>query len=200
MPIYPAQLLPASGDKFRFQDNMQLIGQVNEELSTAWKVMRRFCLLVNLGTQTQGLIDPEIMLGTMSAVLYRLLRMDFSTDSLDEVIRLGLLAFSQHVFLQWHDMRTPYYESAPAYRNCLLKLTVGNGISSQLMVWLLMAGAISLFDIADEVWLAKALQQHANGCQITSWKGMQETLKSFMWIPLLDERRGKQNFDLLDMN
>jgi hypothetical protein len=200
MAKYPEKLSPSSGDRLRFQDNIQLIGHINDDLSTAWRAMRRFSLLVNLGTQTQGLIDPEIIRETMAAVMYRLLYMRFTTGSLDEVVRLGLLTFSHHVFLQWHDIKTPYYDLATAYRNCLLDLRLTDMVSSQLMVWLLMTGANSLFDILDEVWLEESLREHAATCKVKTWKGMKELLKSFMWMPLLDEHRSKQVYDFLHLD
>lgn len=165
-----------------------------------WRVMRRFCLLVNLGTQTQGRINPEIIGGTMTAVIYRLLHMKAGTHSVDEVIRLGLLAFSQHVFLQWHDMKTPYYESAAALRACLVDGSVDSEISSQLSMWLLMVGAVSLFDLSNEPWLAQSLGERAGRCNLKTWRDMQEMLKSFMWIPLLDEIRGMHVFERIHPN
>lgn len=200
MPKYPEKLLPASGDKLGFQDNIKLIGPMNDGLSTAWRVMRRFCLLVNLGTQTQGLIDPEIIRETMAAVIYRLIQLGFTTGSLDEVVRLGLLTFSHHVFLQWHDIKTPYYGLATAYRNHLLDFGVIDRASPQLMVWLLMTAANSLFDISDEIWLEESLREHIGACEVKAWKGLQEILKTFMWMPLLDEHRGKQVYDFLFMD
>ncbi|KAK5056760.1 hypothetical protein LTR84_012292 [Exophiala bonariae] len=195
VPDYPERLLPKGDDKLQFQDNIHLVGIIDEELSMSWKVMRRFCLLVNLGTQTHGRIDPDIIRGTMAAVTYRLLHMRFCTTSVDEMIRLGLLAFSQHVFLQWHEMRTPYYESAAAYRACLVKGTFEKEISSQLSIWLLMVGAVSLFELSNETWLGQSLQEHARSCEMKTWKEMQEVLKSFMWMPLLDEVRGMHVFE-----
>lgn len=199
MAKYPEKLLPSSWGRLHFQDNIELIGHLNDDLATAWRVMRRFCLLVNLGTQTQGLIDPEIIRETMAAVIYRLLYMRFTTSSLDEAVRLGLLTFSHHVFLQWHDIKTPYYDLATAYRNCLLDLRLPEMVSPQLMVWLLMTGANSLFDILDEVWLEESLRGHANMSNVKTWNAMKELLKSFMWMPLLDEYRSKQIYDFLHL-
>jgi hypothetical protein len=45
----------------------------------------------------------EIVMDTMAAVMYRLLHMSFSSGSIDEVIRLGLLSLSYHIVLQWQD-------------------------------------------------------------------------------------------------
>jgi hypothetical protein len=197
---YPEKLLPASDDKMLSQDNVELIRNMDNDLATAWRVMRKFCLLVNLGTQIQRLIYPEIIYETMIAVTYRLLHMGFAAGSIDETVRLGLLAFSHHVFLQWQDIKLPYYHFPTTYQNCILGLKLVDRVSSQLMLWLLMTGANSLFNVSDEVWLREHLREYADRCQVKTWKEMREILKSFMWIALLDEQSGKQTCDLLHLD
>jgi len=162
--------------------------------------MRRFCLLVNLGTQTQGFIRLEIIQETMTAVIYRLLHMGFAAGSLNETVRHGLLAYSHHVFLQWQDVKLPHYHFPTAYRTCILHHKLFDEVSSQLMLWLLMTGANSVFNISDEAWLREYLREHANRCQVKTWKEMQDILKSFMWITLLDEQPGLYIFDLLNLD
>lgn len=195
---YPEKLLPDLNDKMcPPPDNVELIHKLDNDLATVWRVMSKFCSLVNLGTQTQRLIYPEIISETMTAVLYRLLHMGFATDSIDEAVRLGLLAFSHHVFLQWQDIKLPYRYFPTIYQKCILGLQSVDGVSSQLMLWLLMAGANSFFDISDEAWLRESLREHVDRCHVKTWKEMQDRLKSFMWIALLDDQPGKQNYDLL---
>lgn len=65
------------------------------------------------------------------------------------------------------------------------------------MLWLLMTGAISLFNISNETWLRECLREYIDRCQVHTWKEMQHTLESFMWIAALDERLGKQIYDEL---
>lgn len=197
---YPERLLPASDDKMWSHNDIELIRNMYNDLATAWRVMRRFCLLVNLGTQIQRLINPEVIHETMTAVTYRLLHMGFAVGSMNESVRLGLLAFSHHVFLQWQDIKLPYRHFPTAYQTCILGLKLVDGASSQLMLWLLMTGALSLFDISDDAWLRESLREHADRCQVKTWKEMQEILKSFMWIELLDERPGKQIYDVLRLD
>ena len=195
---YPEKLLPTSDDKLGFQDgNIELIPNLDNDLATCWQVMRRLCLLVNLGTQTQRLVRPNIVYEAMAAVLYRLLHMCFAAGSTDQTVRHGLVAFSYHVFLQWQDVKLPYNHFPATYKDCILGLKLVDGVSSQLMLWLLMTGAISFFNLLDEGWLKEYLREHANKCQVKTWKEMQGILKSFMWIGLLDDQPGKQIYDLL---
>lgn len=70
-------------------------------------------------------------------------------------------------------------------------------VPSRVMLWLMMTGAVSIFRISAEPWLADRLQRQAERCGVRSWKDMQEALKACMWIPLLDEERGKQTYEWL---
>ncbi|KAF4340972.1 hypothetical protein FBEOM_5096 [Fusarium beomiforme] len=167
VPDYPHNLLRAWDDKMCSQEYIEISESLDSSLATAWRVMRRFCVLVNIGTQTQQLIRPQTIHKTMTAVMYRLLRMDFTAGSINEAIRHGLLAFSYHVFLQWQDIKLPYHCFPTIYKNCVLGLELVDGISSQLMIWLLMTGALSLFSTSDEVWIKDGLRKQADKC----WPG-----------------------------
>lgn len=199
IPNYPDQLLRALDDKMCSQEYIEITQNLDNDLVTAWRVMRRFCVLVNIGTQTQRLVRPQTIHETMTAVMYHLLHMDFAAGSIDEAVRHGLLAFSYHVFLQWQDIKLPYHHFPTIYKNCILNLELVSGVSSQLKVWLLMTGANSLFSILDETWLRDGLREHADRCQVKGWKDMQGILKSFMWITLLDDQPGKLIYDAIDL-
>lgn len=131
---YPEKPMLASDDDICSEDTIELIRNMDNDLAKAWRVMRRFCFMANLGTQTQRLICPETMRGAMAAVSYRLLHMRFAAGSIIEAIRHGLLAFSYHVFLQWQDIKLPRNHFFTLYRNRLLGLKIVDGVSSELML------------------------------------------------------------------
>lgn len=197
---YHEKLLSASDDKTYPRDHAELIENMDNDLAIAWRIMRRFCLLVNFGAQTQRLMPPGIINQTMTAVMYRLLDMSFATSSINEAIRHSLLAFSHHIFLQWQDIKLPYQHFRTMYQKCILSLELGHGVSAQLMLWLLMTGAVSVFNISGDLWLREYLQKYSGSCQVKTWKETQDILKSFMWIELLDDQPGKQIFDSIHLD
>ncbi|RDW57388.1 hypothetical protein BP5796_12838 [Coleophoma crateriformis] len=197
---YPERLLLASNDKICFDDNIDMIQNMDHDLAIAWQVIRRFCFMVNVGTQTQRLMAPEFVYETMTAVIYRLLHMHFANNSIAEAIRNGLLAFSYHIFLQWQDIKLPYDYFATTYKDCILGLKDIDGISSQLVLWLLMTGANAVFNIPNEAWLRDCLREYTHKCQVKDWKEMRGILKSLMWIELLGEQPEKQIYNLLQLD
>jgi hypothetical protein len=192
---YPKQLVSFHGDELCSQDMIMLIRQLDDDLLTAYQTLRRFCSMVNFGTRTQQKINPEIIHETMTSVMYRLLNTSFIDGSIDQAVQIGLLAFSYHLFIQWQDIRLPYQHFPRIYRDCIQTLKVVDSVSPRLMLWLLMTGAISLFNVSEETWLKDLLWEYVSICQVRTWKEMRDILKSFMWIPLLDEQMGKQIYE-----
>ncbi|KAI2465474.1 hypothetical protein F4781DRAFT_424738 [Annulohypoxylon bovei var. microspora] len=159
---------------------------LDTDIATAWRVTKQFALLVNHAADTQTKLPKEYLLDTMASVTYRLLHKSllFSHGSLNEAMRLGILAFSSSIFLQWIGIRLPYTHLPAAYRDCLVSLNLEsldlpfNTLapvmdddsscnvnsppslwSSQLLLWLLTIGHISVFDSSDgDAWLRVNLE------------------------------------------
>ena len=168
---------------------------IDDELARAWRVMAGFCLVINLAAESKHRIATETFLDTMASVIYRLLDMTrFEAGSTEEAIRLGLLAFSSSVFLQWKQLGMSYDHLATTYRDCLAKLRCSN-IPSRLFLWLLMVGAVSVFGCADDNWLKPWLRVNIDPGKVESWSDMQDILKSLMWIGLVLDEPGKVVFD-----
>ncbi|KAI1407370.1 hypothetical protein F5Y13DRAFT_195433 [Hypoxylon sp. FL1857] len=167
---------------------------VNDELASTWEIMKNFCFLINFAAKSKTRIPKETLLSTMTSVMYPLLFMEFDVGSTNEVMRLGLLAFSSSVFLQWKQMRLPYAHFSALYKDCLMRVELSH-IPAQFQLWLLMAGAISVFGKADDEWLKPWLRVAMNICQIRSWVDAQSILSSFMWISLAHDELGKCVFD-----
>lgn len=197
MPDYPDQVVSSFSRSASSQEETQLIQDLDAYLAEIWLITRKFCLLTNLGTQTGMRMQPATIYRTMTAVMYRLLHMSFTSGSLDETVRLGLLAFTHHVFLQWQGIKPSFrHQFRHAYRN-YLQIHPLDTAPPQLLLWLLVIGAVSLFSISEELWLRGKLQRQIGICEANTWKKLQEMLKSFMWIPLLDEKSGEEVYSSL---
>ncbi|KAK7213782.1 hypothetical protein V2G26_020960 [Clonostachys chloroleuca] len=123
---YPEELLILDDEHKDSPEHTSFLCHVQNDLAVAWRVLRRFCSLANLGVHTRRRMRPRLILDTMNSVMYRLLHMEFAADSTDESIRFGLLAFSHHVFLQWHEIRPvtstfPTPTEAKFYNQTLLR-------------------------------------------------------------------------------
>ena len=172
----------------RFFDDMA------DELAGIWIIMSEFCSLINFAAGSGQFISVETLLETIASVMYRLLGVKFDAGSSDEAIRLGLLAFSCSVFLQWQQLGMSYPPLISAFRNCLATMS-SQQTSPQLVLWLFMIGAALVFDSTDDWWLTPALLAKMDSCEIRSWSEMQHLLKSSMWISLIHDKPGRRVFD-----
>ena len=167
------------------------LDNIDDELARAWKAMAGFCLMINLAAESKNRIATETYLDTMASVIYRLLSMTcFEAGSTEEVIRLGLLAFSSNIFLQWKRLGISYYHLTITYKYHLARLRYSD-VLPRLWLWLLMVGAVSVFGHADDEWLKPWLRVSINICGVESWSDMQGILKSLMWIDLIHDEPGE---------
>jgi len=167
---------------------------VDNDLAQAWTIILDFCSIINFAVDSELRISTETFLDTMASVTYRLLDMHFEAGSKDEVVRLGLIAFLCSVFLQWKHLGISYSHFTSMFRNCLLEM-IPDRIAPEFMIWLLIVGAVSVFDERDDSWLKPLLRAYIDLRGIDEWNEVQELLKQFLWIGLVYDKPGKRVFE-----
>ncbi|CRG90674.1 hypothetical protein PISL3812_07719 [Talaromyces islandicus] len=76
------------------------LDKLNTELAAIWTAMSQFCTLLNGAAENQeAKVIEETFLHSMGSIMYPLLHQSFQKGSLDETVRLDLLAFSSPTFL-----------------------------------------------------------------------------------------------------
>jgi hypothetical protein len=169
---------------------------ISEDLVQAWAFLKRFCSTINSAFEHKRQLPKETLLNPMASVMYRLLRMNsFDPTSIDEAIRLGLLAFSSHIFLDWQDVKLPHTYLPKIYRNCLLNLKLPGALPSQNLLWLLIVGSLSIFTEADDHWLIPWVRANIELCGAHDWSELRGQLKAFPWIDFLHDKPGQAIFD-----
>jgi hypothetical protein len=173
----------------------KVVGGLDDDLAQAWDFMKSFCLLINLTLKAQGRIRWDLFLDTMASLMYPLLHMSFENGSLNEAIRLGLLGLSSHLFLQGNLFHVNYAHLSAAFRDCLNRLEISERAPPHILSWLLIVGAVSVFEPRDEGWIAQMLRVNVEACGVVSWSEMRVVLDSLMWLPLVQEKPGRAIFD-----
>lgn len=156
--------------------------------------MSEFCSVINLAADSGELITTQIFLQSMTSIVYPLLGMQFQAGSIDEAIRLTLLAFLSSVFLPWRQLGLSYPHLSSQLKACLLQLDPQEASPAQF-IWLLIVAAVSVLDFRDGPWLQPLLFVSINRCDIQSWSAMRKLLRSFLWINLVHDRPGRSIFD-----
>jgi hypothetical protein len=167
---------------------------LDHNLRLAWRVLRGFCLRINDAVLRQRQLPRELLVDTISSVMYSLLRLRFSSGSPNEVIRLGLLAFGSGVFLQWIPGLPMVPTIFPAIlRESLVKFRHADDLP-HLMLWVLMIGARNVFSEEDKVWLHPWLRATMDLCGVGSWEDVSAILHTFLWVDVVHENPGRSIF------
>jgi len=85
-----------------------------------------------------------------------------------------------HIFLQWQYVKHSCHHFPVTYKNYLVNLKFWNWLSPQILLWLLMIGAVLIFTEPDGAWLKPWLRLNIKLCEVESWSEMQVILKSFI--------------------
>lgn len=125
---------------------------------------------------------------TMVATLYRLVNLDLGTDTVNEAIRLGLLAFASSIFAQWRGFRPRYPYIA---RSLLLALnalsSVEHEVPREVMLWLYVVGSISGFNEEERREVRPALLRVLGELQLQSWEETKAVLRKAVWIDAMQD-------------
>ncbi|KAI0549258.1 hypothetical protein F4679DRAFT_584831 [Xylaria curta] len=169
------------------------IGCIDRDLEDVLAVLNEFSQQVNRATAVNGRLPKELLLDTMVFVMYRLLYLRFTSGSLDEVTRVGLLVFCFGTFVQWRQVvPVPSSFLATLLRENLAYLE-NPDISPQFTFWMLTMGALTVFT-SESIWLHPWLRTSMMACGVDSWGGVSEILHWFPWVDILHDEPGRDLF------
>lgn len=174
---------------------------LDSELAAVWAALSECCTRLNAAAANGGVkVTQEAYLHSMGAIMYRLLHQRFATGSLDEAFRLGLLAFSSPIFLNWNraELTDPRFNLA--YRKALAGLDTleSHHVASREYIWLLIVAALSMSHEADSMsWLISQLRMNVELCDVHTWDEMQKLLSSILWLDVVYNAPCKDIFSLI---
>ncbi|KAI0530007.1 hypothetical protein GGR58DRAFT_525495 [Xylaria digitata] len=170
--------------------------EVDGKLASAWSAMSDFCCVINLAAKSRQRITVETFLHSMASIMYNLLDMHFEASSWDETVRLGLLSFSCSVFLPWSHLGMSLPHLNMTLREQFTRLITNiPSLPPNLVIWPLMAGAVTISRESDSDWLYELLRDAASLYEIKCWGQMRNMLMPLMWIGIVHDKLGKCVFD-----
>ncbi|KAI0100919.1 hypothetical protein GGR51DRAFT_531400 [Nemania sp. FL0031] len=181
---YPDPLYPPDG----------FLETLDYDLTLAWGILRSFSSRINRAALTRSQIPRDMLIDTIASVMYCLLRMEFTRGSLNDVTRLGLLAFSSNVFLQWQQSFPMGPTCLPtAFRESLSQFTGAENFP-HFMVWVLLIGELTVLSTEDKIWLHPWLRANMEACGIRSWDDVRLILHTSPWIDIVHDNLGNGIF------
>ncbi|KAL4947713.1 hypothetical protein BDW69DRAFT_204128 [Aspergillus filifer] len=176
-----------------------IYGFLDDRLLPIFLEMQHYSALINAAHATRQRRTVEEYHRVVCSFQYRLLQMEgVLEDGLSECLRLAMLAFLITTF-QFPGTRAEYPYLATCLRRACCEV-MGNEAgacrTTDIMGWVMIVGAISVFDInVEEEWMKMMWQFHVN---IVDWFVMREKVKSIMWVDVLQDAAGQVAFQQLN--
>ncbi|KAJ8128280.1 hypothetical protein O1611_g5354 [Lasiodiplodia mahajangana] len=172
----------------------KFLESLDPDLRHAWRILTSFSSRINEATLNRGQIPRDLLIDTIASVMYSLLRMQFTQGCLNELTRLGLLAFSTGVFLQWQQGFPMGPTSFPmAFRESLCQFGDAENFP-HFMIWMLLIGEFAVFSTEDKIWLHPWLRGNMKACGVRSWDDVRLILLSSPWIDIVHDNPGSGIF------
>lgn len=176
-------------------------GLYDPRVTTIFRDVQYYTCLINSSPSTKQR-RPEYEFHTvLCSFHYRLLGLRGTLDDvLSECLRLAMLAFLATTF-QYPGTRAHYPYLADRFRECCRAIEVGTkGELREVMRWLLIVGAISVFEVGADIdkWMRERWRTDVDSN--IDWEEARTQLKGIMWIDALHDGIGKKAFETLDVN
>lgn len=171
-----------------------LVLDIDPRLANIWSDLDLFCTSANLAFHTSQKMKPEMFQNMLISIGYRLTLLELRAGDLNELFRLGLLAFSTTVFLQTQAIKMRFGHLSRQFRDALLKTDWADGSVTALRLWLLFVAGLSAATRDDDHWLLPLLFAALHDAQFTSWESVRAVLKGFLWVDALHDVEGEKIF------
>ncbi|BCS28267.1 uncharacterized protein APUU_61315S [Aspergillus puulaauensis] len=197
-PLYCNPVFYRNNSLPTLDTDLSVYGLSDPQLIPIFLEMRHYSSLINAAHTTRQRRSTDEYHTAVCSFQYRLLQLNCCLeDTLSECLRLTLLAFLITTF-QTPGIRAKYPYLADCLRGSCLAVPVPQGHGfRELMRWILIVGAVSVFDVKDEwEWMEQRWRDAVE--ENMSWEEMRAGLKDIMWIDPLQDKLGRAAFQELN--
>ncbi|KAE9382213.1 hypothetical protein N431DRAFT_394076 [Stipitochalara longipes BDJ] len=168
---------------------------VDTRIAAIFRNLQNITRTINHATSSKHMIQSSKLHAGVLTAQYQLLGLESKRhDVLSECVRVTLLAFLTTTF-QILGSRIKYKHITNQLRELCQAIEVSTEQLREVMFWVLMMGAVALFD-SDEPWLRD--KWRADVLPLTrgwQWTNAERLLKKFVWIDAINEKAGKDVFE-----
>ncbi|OLN81321.1 hypothetical protein CCHL11_08585 [Colletotrichum chlorophyti] len=173
---------------------------MDPRMGSVFQDLQDFSRLTKLLFRTERKIDPCLFQDLMTSIQYRIMHLELPAENgLAEGFRLGMIGYLTTLFLLISGKRLRFDFFNSKFRSTCRHLETAEppGASSGLIqAWILVIGAISIFDPEDDVWLMPKLAD-IRGSLGNTWPEAKRRLEEVMWIEAIHDLAGIKVFEKL---
>ncbi|VUC35243.1 unnamed protein product [Clonostachys rosea] len=167
---------------------------VNLRVSAIFQRLQNFAFDLNNFTSGGKAVSEEDVYRCLISAQYELFELENQCQTaLDECVRMSLLVMLASVFQVHKDLKVQYDFAASQLQEICLQVDLSIPDVRELMVWVLMMGALSVFN-CDEAWLREKWRAVLQGVS-PSWGEVRGRLQSYIWINQCHDGSGWFKFE-----
>ncbi|KAF6835652.1 hypothetical protein CPLU01_04122 [Colletotrichum plurivorum] len=141
-------------------------------------------------------VAPHDFQGMVISVCYRLLRFQHLEGHLlnveQEACFTGLVAFASSLLLQFGRQRHLRYDLlSRRLKQSLFGVQFDPGFPPSAILWLLVLGGISVFEVEEHVWLLPTILELSQRMGLRDWGSAHVDLLKFPWIDAIHNGKGE---------
>jgi len=187
----------ADGPSARFYRELDALQpRPDPRLLNVWADLREFSRAANEVVKQGTSIQPSLFF-LITSVLHRLLRLEFDQNSLSEVLRLGMLAYSKTIMIRLQGLGKKMTFLAGQLKAALDPLPTISPEGYPFVLWVLVISALSIFEDFEPEWIRRGLVETTMALGLRTWPEMKAVLKRFLWVDALHDELAKTLFDEL---
>ncbi|OIW29181.1 hypothetical protein CONLIGDRAFT_670859 [Coniochaeta ligniaria NRRL 30616] len=143
-------------------------------------------------------LDPLTYQDLVVDLGYRLLEYrppcgDESLDTLHEALHLALTAFMTTFIMHFGHQRQIRFDSLSIrLKDALHKPWTSEPANRPFLLWALVVGGISEFDLGDYDWLLPEIRRAADGLGIYDWESVRVVMLQYPWVKVLHDDQAKR--------
>lgn len=172
----------SSSNLFKF------LGSLDARLCLVWNDLKVYSQSANMAARCSLDMDTALCQEIMVSAHYRLIHLRFEPGTIDETIRLALLAFASSVFLQgggvWIRHEHLYRQLIESFS--LTKVRRGD-LPPQVMLWLYVFCVAFDGQEPGHSWLRSGLAELLQTQELNTWSEARVWLKSVIWADTLHD-------------
>jgi hypothetical protein len=180
----------------RNSDIADFIKTLDPRLSNVWKDLEEFSTLSNLASQTGRKLQPNTFSEIVVSILYRLLALSHPASPVENVFRLGMMAYTASIFFRWREMKQRQAYLDNSFREALSELRKAKvRPPGAVLLWLLVLWKITVSDDSNHDVFSEWTFEVLRGLGVESWDSVRDVLKTVVWIDCLFDASGRRVFD-----
>jgi hypothetical protein len=151
-----------------------------------WYDLKHFSAAANRATATGNKMSPELFSHLSTSVPNRLINLSYNKTSIDEVLRLSMLAYVKGLLVQIPGLGRKLWHLSSSLETALqAQQYPPHSELAGVLLWALVMAGLTIFEDFRETWFRAAIVQTAAVLGLRDWAEARLLLRDVLWVDIV---------------